>query len=92
MSGQRQLIPILEHMNYPRLTNCFSQTLGIPAAEVTDGLAYNSIKQWDSVAHMALVAAIENEFNIMLDTDEIIALSSVAVARQILGRKGVSLA
>ena len=78
-------------MNDARLINCFSQTLGIPAAEVTDNLAYNSIRQWDSVAHMALVAAIENEFNVMLDTDEVIALSSVAVARRILGRKGVAL-
>jgi len=78
-------------MNDARLTSCFVQTLGIPAAEVTDALAYNSIRQWDSVAHMALVAAIENEFNIMLDTDEVLALSSVAVARKILGRKGVTL-
>ena len=78
-------------MNDSRLTNCFVQTLGIPAAEVTDTHAYTSISQWDSVAHMALVAAIENEFNVMLDTDEVIALSSVAAARKILGRKGVAL-
>lgn len=78
-------------MNDTRLIHCFTQSLGIPAAQVTDALAYNSIKQWDSVAHMALVAAIENEFNVMLDTDEIIALSSVSVARQILVRKGAAL-
>ncbi len=78
-------------MNNARLTKCFVETLGVPAAEVTDSRAYNSIKQWDSVGHMALVAALENEFNIMLDTDEIIALSSVAAARRILGQKGVAL-
>ncbi len=76
-------------MNDSRLTKCFAQTLGIPAESVTDTLAYNSIKQWDSVAHMALVAAIENEFNVMLDTDEIIGLNSVSVARDILRGKGV---
>jgi acyl carrier protein len=76
-------------MNDSRLSSCFAQTLGIPVETVTDALAYNSIKQWDSVAHMALVAAIENEFNVMLDTDEIIGLNSVAVAREILRGKGV---
>ena len=44
---------------------------------VNDQLSYNSVKQWDSVAHMALVAALETEFNVMMDTEEIIALSSV---------------
>ena len=39
---------------------------------------------------MALVAAIEGEFNLMLDTDDILALSSVAKAREILARYGVS--
>jgi acyl carrier protein len=41
---------------------------------------------------MSLVAALENEFNVMLDTDDIIAMSSVAVARQILAKHGVSFA
>jgi acyl carrier protein len=78
-------------MNDTRLDKCFVNSLGIPASAVTDDLAYNSIKQWDSIAHMALVAALENEFNIMFDTDEILALSSVAVARRILIAKGVAL-
>lgn len=76
-------------MNNSRLVKCFEQALGIPADQVTDTLAYNSIKQWDSVAHMALVAALETEFDIMMDTDDILAMSSVAVARLILQKSGV---
>ena len=76
-------------MQNERLVKCFADTLGISPDSVVDGLAYNSIKQWDSVGHMALVAALENDFNVMLDTDEIIALSTVAVARQILSKHGV---
>ena len=64
--------------------------IGIRAADITDGLAYNSIKQWDSVGHMTLIAALETEFNVMLDTDEIIALSSVGVAKTILQKHGVT--
>lgn len=72
-----------------RLIQCFADSLGISRDTVTDGLTYNSIKQWDSVGHMALVAALESEFNVMLDTDEIIAMSSVAVAEQILRKHSV---
>jgi len=76
-------------MNNSRMVKCFEQALGIPPEQVTDSLAYSSIKQWDSVAHMALVAALETEFEIMLDTDDILGMSSVAVARQTLTKYGV---
>ncbi len=66
-----------------------AESLGLPIEQISDSLAYNSVKQWDSVAHMALVAALESEFDVMLDTDDIIAMSSVAVARDILRKHGV---
>ena len=77
-------------MNSARLTKCFVESLGLSSSDVTDSLAYNSIKQWDSIGHMALVAAIESEFNVMLDTDQIIAMSSVGVAKDILLKHGVT--
>ncbi len=79
-------------MTDEKLKHCFVEALGVSASEVTDALAYNEIKQWDSVGHMALVAALEAEFNLMLDTDEIIEMSSVAKAKEILGRHGVTFA
>jgi acyl carrier protein len=39
---------------------------------------------------MALVVAIEGAFGIMLDTDDILGLSSVGRARDILVRYGVT--
>jgi acyl carrier protein len=59
-------------------------TLG-PEVDVED-LKYNSIKAWDSVAHMALIAALETEFDIMLDTDEVLDLSSFKKCVEILGK------
>ena len=76
-------------MNKEKLRSCFSRTLGIPVERVTDDLAYNSIEEWDSVGHMALVADIESSFNVMLDTDDILNMSSVAEAVAILRRQGV---
>jgi acyl carrier protein len=76
-------------MNADRLRGVFSNALGIPAERVTDDLAYNTIKEWDSVGHMALVAAIEGEFDVMFDTDDILGMSTVAKAREILSRYGV---
>ena len=77
-------------MNDAKLKDCFSQSLGIPVGQVTDDLAYNTVKEWDSVGHMALVAALEGTFDIMFDTDDILGLSTVARAREILTRYGVA--
>lgn len=75
--------------NAARLEEVFARALGIDPALVHDDLTYNSIPEWDSVAHMALVAALEETFDVMLDTSDIIDMSSVKVARAILARHSV---
>lgn len=69
--------------NVEKLAKVFADTFGISEAE-TKGLQYQGIEQWDSVGHMTLVAAIEDEFDIQLDTDDIIDMSSFEKAQEIL--------
>jgi acyl carrier protein len=75
--------------NQERLRQIFSDALGIAPDRVTDTLTFNSIPEWDSVAHMALIAALESAFDIMLDTDDVIDMSSVAKAREIVAKYDV---
>ena len=72
------------------LVECFVEALGIDEKLVVDDLEYNSIAQWDSVAHMTLIATLEERFDIMLDTDDIIDMSSVAKAKEILAKYDVT--
>ncbi len=74
-----------------KLIDCFVRTFAIDRAEVTPELAYQSIPEWDSVAHMTLVAEIEDVFDVTLDTDEIIDMSDVSKAVEILEKHGVKL-
>jgi acyl carrier protein len=74
-----------------KLHQCFSRALGIPPERVSDDLAYNTIKEWDSVGHMALVVELETEFGVMFDTDDILGMSSVGKAREILTRLGATI-
>jgi acyl carrier protein len=48
------------------------------------GLTYQSVSTWDSVGHMGLIAALEEIFDIMMDTDDIIDLSSYEKGKEIL--------
>ncbi len=72
------------------LIEAFAATLQINHAVVTDDLKYNSIKEWDSIAHMQLVAVLEDTFEILLDTNDIIDMSSVGKAKEILAKHGVT--
>ncbi|MGE7999161.1 acyl carrier protein [Lysinibacillus sp. NPDC093190] len=73
-------------MNLKKLQQIFAQSLEIDIVQVVDELTYNSIPEWDSVAHMALVAEIEDGFDIMLDTDDVLDMSSFAKAKEILAK------
>ena len=73
------------------LRKAFATGLGIDQARVIDTLEYNSIPEWDSVAHMAIIAELENVFGIMLDTDDVIDMSSVGKAREILMKYQIEL-
>lgn len=73
------------------LEQVFANALGIELVTVNDALAYNSIPQWDSVAHMGLIAQLEDAYGMLLDTDDIIDMSSVGKAREILAKYDVVL-
>ena len=61
------------------------------AFEITEdklaGLQYQQIELWDSVGHMTLVANLEDAFDIMMETDDIIDLSSYEKGKEILSTK-----
>lgn len=69
-----------------RLKNVFMDSLGVDESTVRDDLKYAGIPQWDSVAHMALIAAIEDAFEIMIDTEDVIDMSSFAKAKEIVAK------
>ncbi len=62
----------------------FSEVLGIPEADVTDTLAYNSCVQWDSLKHLQIIAMLEDHFTIEIDMDDIIAMENYAKVKEIL--------
>ena len=66
------------------LRDVFATELKIATSDVTDQLAYAAHPNWDSLAHMSLVEAIENKFNIYLEPDDVVDMSSFAVAKTIV--------
>ena len=71
--------------NIEKYTNAFVEALEVKEEQVA-GLEYQAITEWDSVGHMSLVAAIEEAFDIMMDTDDIIDFNSYEKGKEILSK------
>lgn len=56
-----------------------------------DTLKYRSISGWDSVGHMQLIAALEEAFGIMLESEDLISFSSYEKGKQIMKKYNVDL-
>lgn len=61
--------------NKEKYIGAFLEAFQIKESELT-GLKYQDIPNWDSVGHMNLIALLEEAFDIMMDTDDIIDLGS----------------
>lgn len=71
--------------NLEKYNKVFMETFEITEEKLND-LRYQDIEAWDSVGHMGLIAALEDAFNIMMDTDDIIDFSSYEKGKEILAK------
>lgn len=67
-----------------KIDQVFKDVVGVDPASEKDKLIYNEIEGWDSVAHMTLVAGLEDVFDCMLDMDDILDMSSYDKAIEIM--------
>jgi acyl carrier protein len=66
-----------------RLERVLRETLEQPELTIHDGLQAKDVRGWDSLKHIMLILAIEEEFQIKFTTREVVGLRSVG---QIVGR------
>lgn len=77
--------------NLEKYNSAFIAALDLKEDQLS-GLKYQQTPTWDSVGHMSLIANIEDAFDIMMDTDDIIDLSSYEKGIEILkDRHGIEL-
>ncbi len=72
--------------NKQKYDKVFIDSFSIDESVLSDGLVYNQITSWDSIGHMAMIAALEEAFNITMETDDIIDFSSYKKGFEILAK------
>ena len=77
--------------NLEKYRAAFKDALEIDENAINDELAFDSIPEWDSVGHMRLMAALEDAFDIMFETEDIMDFASFGVGKTILKKYDVEI-
>ena len=59
-----------------RVFSAFKESFDLDDDATTSKLVYQDHPAWTSIGHMILVAALESEFDTMLETDDILEMSN----------------
>ena len=62
---------------YAKLTEIFKENLDLDEIELTDTTTADDVEGWDSLAHIGLIAAIEQEFGFRFAMKEVVNLHNV---------------
>jgi acyl carrier protein len=69
----------------------FTKSLSIETSKFNEDLKYNDIPEWDSIGHMSLISALEEEYKISLETDDIVDFSSFKKGIELLKKYKVNI-
>ena len=76
--------------NLEKYSAAFIEAFEIEQSALATNLEYNSIPEWDSIGHMSLIAALEDNFDIAMETDDIIEFSSFEKGKDLMQKYGVT--
>ena len=62
----------------------FIKSLNLKNSDFNESIKYNDVPEWDSIGHMNLISALEDEFKISIDTDDVVEFSSFKEGIKIL--------
>ena len=75
--------------NLGQYRRAFESSLAIDISAFDGDIAYGSIEQWDSMAHIALISELEDVFDVMFEPDDILHFGSYLNGIAILKRYGI---
>ena len=70
--------------NLEKLNKIFCEVFSVDESALNDEFNNCSVEGWDSVRQLSLTSSVEDEFDIMLDAEDILEFNSYKNAKDIL--------
>ena len=69
----------MENRYDKKIKNIMANVFKVKLKDIDDNSSPNSIKEWDSLKHLNLIVALEEEFKIKLDEHELESMVSFSI-------------
>ena len=77
--------------NLEKFNNIFCDVFSVSVDKLNDEFDNTTVEGWDSVHQLSLTSALEDEFDIMLDAEDILEFTSYDNAKTILTKYDIEL-
>lgn len=77
--------------NKEKYDNVFMECFAVGPEVLNEKFTYQCIPAWDSVGHMAMIAGLEEAFDIMLEMDDIVDFGSYTKGIEILEKYAIEI-
>ena len=77
--------------NLEKLNRVFCEVFSVEESALNSGFDKCSVSGWDSVHQLSLTSSVEDEFDIMLDAEDILEFRSYENAKKVLLKYGIEL-
>ncbi len=77
--------------NLEKLNNIFCEVFSVEASALNSEFNKCNVEGWDSVHQLSLTSAVEDEFDIMLDAEDILEFTSYDNAKTVLAKYEIEL-
>ena len=76
--------------NLEKYNKIFMDVLGVDEAALNDSFTFKEVPQWDSVAHLSLISELEDTFDVMFESEDILHYGSYENGKKILRGYGIT--
>lgn len=73
------------------IDDIFCEVFNVGASELGAGFGKDSVACWDSVRQLALAAAVEEAYDILLDPEDIMGCTSYIAVKQVVAKYGIEI-
>ena len=77
--------------NLEKYNRIFMQILGVKESVLNENFTFKAVEQWDSVAHLSLISELEDTFDVMFESEDILHYGSYENGKKILEKYGVQI-
>ena len=75
--------------NLQKYKDVFVNVFGVNESVLNEGFTFNDVARWDSVAHLSLISELEDAFDVMFESNDILHYGSFLNGIEILKKYGI---